>query len=136
MSIEKQQAQVKAYFNVWLSKNLKDLNDIFSKDVYYAECFGPEYRGLYQVELWIKTLFNQQSVISWDIHEMIASNDQKQMTVTWTFKAYENDKELLFDGLSLIKFDHEDRIIVLKEYEALHDKEIPSYIREGRNNGI
>lgn len=129
MSIEKQKQQIKAYFQVWLDRDIKALNQIFSKNVYYAECMGPEYRGLYQVEEWIKTMFNKQVVLKWDIHEMIPSLDQKQMTVSWTFSG-EEDKVYTFDGISLIKFDEEDRILSIMEYEALHDKEIPKYLKE------
>ncbi len=129
MSIKKQEEQIKAYFNVWLNRDIKQLNQIFSKDVYYAECMGPEYRGLYQVEEWIKFMFNKQIVLNWDIHEMISSFDQKTMTVIWTFHAKE-DKEYNFDGVSIIKFDNEDRILSIHEYEAIHDKETPKYIKE------
>ena len=129
MSIQKQEETIKAYFQVWLDRDIKKLNHLFSKDVYYAECMGPEYRGLYQVEEWIKFMFNKQTVLKWDIHDMIPSLDQKSITVTWTFSCRE-DKIYTFDGVSLIKFDEEDRMLSIKEYEAIHDKETPSYIKE------
>ncbi len=131
MSRIQQEDQIKAYFKVWLDRDIKALNQIFSKDVYYAECMGPEYRGLYQVEEWIKFMFNKQIVLKWDIHEMIPSLDQKQMTVIWTFKC-EEDKIYEFDGCSIIKFDNEDRILSIVEYEALKDKETPKYIMESK----
>lgn len=129
MSVDRQKQQIQAYFKVWLDRDIKALNQIFSKDVYYAECMGPEYRGLYQVEEWIKFMFNKQIVLKWDIHEMIPSYDQKQITVIWTFSC-EEDKIYTFDGVSLIKFDDEDRILSITEYEALKDKETPKYITE------
>lgn len=131
MSLEKQKQQIEAYFKVWLDRDIKALNQIFSKDVYYAECMGPEYRGLYQVEEWVKFMFNKQIVLKWDIHEMIPSLDQKQMTVTWNFKC-EEDKIYEFDGCSIIKFDDENRIRSIVEFEALKDKETPKYIRESK----
>lgn len=124
---------IKAYFKVWITRDIKNLNNLFSKDIYYAECMGPEFRGLFQVEEWIKHMFNQQIVMHWDIHEMIESADQKSIVVSWTFSALEKDY-YTFDGCSIIKFDDEDKILSIVEYEALHDKKTPQYI--GDQHGV
>lgn len=34
---------VRRYFQAWLDKNSKPLDSIFTNDVLYSECYGPEY---------------------------------------------------------------------------------------------
>ena len=43
---------VKSYFQAWLDKNIGPLGNIFSDDIVYTECYGPEYHGLPQVLKW------------------------------------------------------------------------------------
>ncbi len=40
---------VKRYFQAWLAQDIEPLGSIFSDDVVYSECYGPEYRGLSQI---------------------------------------------------------------------------------------
>lgn len=55
---------VKSYFQAWLDKNIEPLGNIFSDDIVYTECFGPEYHGLPQGLKWFSdwnkngTVFN------------------------------------------------------------------------------
>ena len=39
---------VRVYFDAWLTKKPDLLPNIFSDDIVYSECYGPEYRGLKQ----------------------------------------------------------------------------------------
>ena len=40
---------IKSYFQAWLDKNIESLRNIFSDDIIYSECYGPEYHGLPQI---------------------------------------------------------------------------------------
>ena len=43
---------IKNYFQSWLDKNIEPLENIFSDDIIYSECYGPEYHGLPQILKW------------------------------------------------------------------------------------
>lgn len=43
---------VRKYFQAWLDKDIEPLKSIFSNDITYSECYGPEYHGLVQILKW------------------------------------------------------------------------------------
>ncbi len=40
---------IKKYFQCWLEKNKEGIKEVFSDDIVYSECYGPEYRGINQL---------------------------------------------------------------------------------------
>ena len=42
----------KKYFQAWIDKNIDYLAIVFSEDIIYSECYGPEYHGLKQIFNW------------------------------------------------------------------------------------
>ena len=43
---------IRNYFSCWLNKDEKPLTDIFADNIIYSECYGPEYRGIRQIQQW------------------------------------------------------------------------------------
>lgn len=58
---------VKRYFQAWLAQDIEPLGSIFSDDVVYSECYGPEYRGLSQILKWFADWNKSGRVLKWDI---------------------------------------------------------------------
>ncbi|MFI3242390.1 MAG: nuclear transport factor 2 family protein [Alphaproteobacteria bacterium] len=109
------EAIIKTYFDMWVSRDFSGLDKIFASDIYYSECYGPEYKGLSEISLWIKDMTAKQIVLKWDIKSFIHADDT--VIVEWYFK--EQQKEFVndFNGVSIIEFS-EDKISSIKEFES------------------
>jgi hypothetical protein len=117
---EKEQI-IENYFNTWLTKDGSGLKKIFYSNVTYSECYGPEYHGLEDIERWFKDWNEKGTVLVWDIKQFIHHGN---MTVTeWYFKYEYNGNIEEFEGVSLIEFNCENRIVSLKEFLS----KIPHY---------
>ena len=101
---------VKRYFQAWLDQNIEPLESIFSEDIVYSECYGPEYRGLSQI-------------LKWDIKNFI---HQGMFTVAeWYFECDYNHEIGGFDGVSIIEFNDDMKIVNLKEFQSKAEHYFP-----------
>ena len=98
---------VKRYFQAWLDQNIEPLGSIFSEDIVYSECYGPEYRGLSQILKWFADWNKSGRVLKWDIkcdyHHEIGG----------------------FDGVSIIEFNDDMKIVNLKEFQSKAEHYFP-----------
>lgn len=115
MSVTKSIKVIKQYFKMWLTKDSRNLEDIFTSNIHYIECYGAEYSGLHEIKQWMSHKFKTQTVSQWDIKNIY--HDKNIFTVEWTFSCTENNKNFSFDGVSLITFT-EDKIAEIKEFES------------------
>lgn len=107
---------VKDYFQSWMNKDIKVLRTAFDSKAVYSECYGPEYHGIDMLERWFTDWNKRGSVLSWDIKQFI--HQDNRIAAEWYFKC-EYDGEIgEFDGVSLIEFNMENRIISLKEFQS------------------
>lgn len=107
---------IKQYFRCWLDKNSKPLNTLFSDDIIYTECYGPQYHGLNQLEKWFDDWNQRASVLKWDIKQIIIA--QNQAVVEWYFECVYDGKKDGFDGVSIMKFQADMKICELKEFQS------------------
>ena len=63
------------YFNMWIERDFATIDTIFSKTIYYSECYGPEYFSLSEIYLWIDDMLKRQRVLEWNIKKFIHSNN-------------------------------------------------------------
>lgn len=118
--IEREQI-IKNYFESWLNKNGLMLKEIFDSKAVYSECYGPEYHGLEMIERWFEDWNKRGTVLVWDIKQFI---HQANMTaVEWYFKCEYDGDIGEFDGVSLIEFNDDNRIVNIKEFQS----KIPHY---------
>lgn len=111
---------IRRYFVAWLVKDGSVLESIFCPDVVYSECYGPEYHGISQIQAWFSDWNKCGTVLAWPIKQFV---HQKDMTaVEWYFECDYDGKTDGFDGMSLIQFAGDGRIVSLKEFQskALH----------------
>lgn len=106
---------VRLWFDMWLQKSALGISDVFSDDAVYIESWGPEYRGLPRIRQWFDEWNTRGSVLRWDIRQFFHKGDQT--VVEWCFKDAMHDGQIqAFDGMSLIEWTPEDKILLLKEF--------------------
>lgn len=111
-----QEVLIQKYFKTWLEKENAIWKDIFSKDIVYSECYGPEYHGIDQLYQWFSDWNKIGTVIEWKIKGFV---HQGNMTVVeWYFCCDYNHEISGFDGVSMIRFNEEKKIAELKEFQS------------------
>lgn len=108
--------RIEAYFQGWIQRDDNCLDSLFSQDVCYYECYGPYYHGLDMLHKWFDDWQRFGTVLEWEIQDYIACGDQ--VVVTWYFHTIYEGEEDAFDGVSVMEFDEQDKIKVLKEYQS------------------
>ncbi|WP_456085451.1 nuclear transport factor 2 family protein [Massiliimalia massiliensis] len=113
--IEKREETIRKWFHMWLTKNSSVINEIFADSAVYTESWGPEYHGAEKIKLWFDEWNTRGSVMQWDIHQFF--HKENQTVVQWYFRYQMCGEEAnAFDGMSLITWDSDGRIISLQEF--------------------
>lgn len=115
IAIEKE-AAIRAYFEMWVQRDFTSLESIFAPNIYYSECYGPEYSGLDEIHLWIDAMLKKQTVLQWQIKRFLHERDM--VVVEWFFKERQGGVVHGFDGVSIIEFQADGKISSIKEFES------------------
>lgn len=107
---------ITTYFNMWIHRDFTVLPSIFAADIYYSECYGPEYRGMAEIRMWIEAMLRQQKVLEWNIKQFIHSEDT--VVTEWFFKDRTEEGSHEFDGVSIIEFQADGTICSVKEFSS------------------
>lgn len=100
---------------MWLQKKDLGISEIFSNDSVYIESWGPEYHGAAKIKLWFEEWNTRGTVLQWDIKQFF--HKENKTVVEWYFKdQMKNGKAEAFDGISLIEWTGDNRILLLKEF--------------------
>ncbi|MDD4850752.1 MAG: nuclear transport factor 2 family protein [Gemmiger sp.] len=118
-----QKEMITEYFNCWLKKDATRLPDIFSTNAVYSECYGPEYFGLNQITRWFEEWNQRGTVLQWDIKQIIEQDNI--CIVAWYFACAYQQVNSGFDGVSIIIFDKEHKIISVKEFGSKAEHNYP-----------
>lgn len=113
---------IRAYFRCWVENSPEVLEKTFSRDVVYSECYGPEYRGLGQVKQWFSDWNQRGKVLEWQIKSFL--HEGSRTAVEWYFRC-DYEGEAGFDGVSLIEFDENGKIVSLKEFQSKAEHVVP-----------
>lgn len=114
---------IERYLSAWLRKDASCLPEIFSEDVIYSECYGPEYDGLPQVLRWFEDWNRRGTVLRWEIKQMISQ--QNVVVAEWYFACEYDEEKSGFDGVSLVTFDGNGKIASLKEFQSKAEHTYP-----------
>ena len=121
-----------AYCRAWLHADRDGLLALLSPDIVVVECYGPEYRGLEEVEAWFDDWHAKGGrVLAWDVDE--AGSFQEGVCLKWRFVCRWDGRESGFDGVSLMKFDEAGRISRVEEFSAKAEH-IRPYRKEGKGD--
>jgi len=107
---------IQDYFNSWILRDSSKLNEYFTADIIYSECYGPEYHGIHQILQWFSDWIKNGSVLEWYIKQFV--HQDNMLIVEWFFKCNYEKQIDGFDGISLVQFDKDNRIVILKEFQS------------------
>ena len=106
---------IRDYFQAWLKPNIEVIKSIFDKNATYSECYGPIYRNKKEIISWFEKWNKQGKVIAWPIEKILIN--ENTCIVEWHFKCNYQKKISEFDGVSIIDFNDQNKIISVKEYQ-------------------
>lgn len=113
--MKERESIIKLWFGMWLQKKDLGIQRIFADNAVYIESWGPEYHGLPKIKLWFDEWNRRGSVLQWDIKQFIHTDEQT--VVEWSFRNAMNDGTVeAFDGVTLIRWNNEGKIIFLQEF--------------------
>ncbi len=104
------------YFNMWVTRDFSNLTTLFEENIYYSECYGPEYFCLSEIHLWIDDMLKKQKVLEWTIKQFIHA--ENATIAEWFFKEQQGDVIHSFNGVSIIEFSTCGKIASIKEFES------------------
>lgn len=111
------------YFRSWIDNDIETIKETFSENVFYSECYGPEYHGISQILKWFEDWNKIGRVLEWNIHRLIENNNT--VIAVWYFKCEYNGKIDGFDGVTVADFDSNMRIVKLCEYQSKSEHYFP-----------
>jgi hypothetical protein len=117
------QCAMRKWFSAWLKRDGACIDEVFSEDVRYTECYGPEYLGREQVKQWFKDWNADNRVTRWDICGFVEQGDM--LAAEWHFECECAGERDGFDGVTLARFDGSGRICRLKEFKSCSERVYP-----------
>ena len=114
---------VRYYFQSWIDKDRSVVDGCFAQAIRYVECYGPVYEGLAQVQQWFDEWNRKSSVLEWRIDRIVEVGNT--CFVEWFFNCDYEGSVGGFDGVSIIEFDADNRIALVKEYQSKHERHFP-----------
>lgn len=113
--MEKREQIIKMWFDMWINNDIEPIQSIFDDNILYSESWGPEYLGLTAVKHWFQEWNTRGKVLIWNIKKFIQS--ENTTVVEWYFENQMNDgRSENFDGVSLIEWSKDNKIVSLKEF--------------------
>ena len=107
---------IRKYYQMWIDKNRAGFDDLFTTKAYYSESFGPEYQGLSQIKRWFDEWIAKGTVLEWTITRYIESNNLS--IVEWYFACEYNDSVDALNGVSIIEWNEENKIVSVREFQS------------------
>ena len=114
--MNKREVVIRNCFNSWLNQDLSMFLACFSDDIHYIESYGPAYQGKKQIESWFLDWNKSGQVLVWDIKQLLSIDNT--IVCEWYFKCDVKGVIADFDGISIIEFNQDDKIVYLKEFKS------------------
>ena len=106
---------IRLWFDMWLQKKDLGISEMFADNSVYIESWGPEYHGSEKIKLWFDEWNTRGTVLQWDIKQFF--HKENKTIVEWYFKnQLKNGTVEAFDGVSLIEWTNDNKILFLKEF--------------------
>ena len=121
--MQEREETIRRYFAAWVENEPGCLEEIFAPEAVYSECYGPEYRGLGQIQRWFSDWNQKGRVLEWRIKQFLHQGNHT--AVEWYFCCEFEGERAGFDGVSLIEFDKAGKIRSLKEFESKAEHVFP-----------
>jgi hypothetical protein len=111
------------YFSSWLNKDICIIEKYIAENIKYVECYGPEYNGINQMKKWFIDWNQNNNVLKWDIKRNFICDNI--IIVEWYFECEFNKKISGFDGISIIEFNDNNKIISVQEFQSKSEHVFP-----------
>lgn len=114
--MEEREIAIRAYFDAWLCGDGRVLGGLFEEHADYSESYGPMYHGLAEIERWFLEWNARGKVLRWDIRGFL--HDGARTVVEWYFENSYDGEWDAFDGVSLVTWGPEGKILSLQEFAS------------------
>lgn len=112
--MEERENRVREWFSMWLRQDCTGLETLFCPEAVYVESWGPEYHGADQIRLWFEEWNRRGIVLKWEIRQFFHKGDQT--AVEWLFENRVDGRTEAFEGMTLIRWVDDGRILRLQEF--------------------
>lgn len=114
--MENREELIKHYFAAWVENEPGCLGEVFAPGIVYSECYGPEYRGIGQIQKWFSDWNRKGKVLEWRIKKFLHQGNDT--VAEWYFCCEFEGERGGFDGVSWVQFDEAGKICQLKEFQS------------------
>lgn len=104
------------YFQAWMDKDGTVLRQTFADDAVYTESYGPEHRGLPQIERWFADWITRGVVLQWPVKRFIHQGNVA--VAEWYFACDYDHTTSGFDGVTIAEFNDAGKIVSLREFQS------------------
>ena len=108
--------RIQRYFQAWLDADCEAVKELFSDNIIYSECYGPEYHGLSQIIQWFEDWNQKGRVLEWKIKRTMEQG--RTVVAEWFFQCVYEGITDGFDGVTIADFDSEGKICRLSEFQS------------------
>lgn len=112
--MEERENRVREWFSMWLRQDCTGLETLFCPEAVYVESWGPEYHGADQIRLWFEEWNRRGIVLKWEIRQFFHKGEQT--AVEWLFENRVDGRTEAFEGMTLICWADDGRILRLQEF--------------------
>jgi len=114
--LESRETIITDYFNSWLIKDSSVLEKTFAINAVYIESWGPAYNGLNHILKWFNEWSSHNTVLQWPVKQFFHKGNV--CVCEWYFQCDCCGEISDFDGVSIVEFDTDNKIILLKEFQS------------------
>lgn len=113
--MNEREEKILSWFSMWLKNDCTGMEEIFSADAVYIESWGPEYHGIDKIRHWFNEWNTRGAVLKWDVTGFFYK--ENQTIAQWYFEnKMDNGKVEAFEGMTLVKWDKDEKIEFLQEF--------------------
>jgi len=121
--LDKRELVIKNCFNSWIIKDVSAFRDSFDDNAVYIESWGPAYRNKDHIITWFIDWNKENRVLEWNIKEFFHA---KNICICeWYFNCECDGVIDGFNGVSVITFNEENKIVLLKEFQSKSPNNYP-----------
>ena len=109
--------RIEATFNALTKDNLHILDGFYHPDVVFEDPLG-RIEGLSRLKRYYAGMYEGVTAISFDFSEQVVAGDMHVAAWTMRMRASKLNKgrEVVLDGISVIRFDEEDLVVYHRDY--------------------
>jgi len=113
---QERENRIRSYMLGWLNADESLLLSSLAPHIRITESHGPVYEGIGEVQQWFRDWCRQGNVLRWDALHFLHQGEET--VVKWFFRCRYEGRTTDMDGVSLVTFDAQGRILSMEEYQS------------------